>query len=161
MGKPIKALRSDRGGEYLSTDFLTYLKNRPKKLLGLSQAMYIDEVLKRFSMENSKRGMVPLRHGIHLSKTMSPKTPEERSHMSRIPYASAIGSLMYAMLCTRPDIAQAVSVTSRYQSNPGQEHWVAVKNILKYLRRTKDMSLVFEEENLELMAMRIRTLCLI
>ena len=92
-------------------------RDRPKKLLGLSQAMYIDEVLKRFSMENSKRGMVPLRHGIHLSKAMSPKTPEERSRMSRIPYASAIGSLMYAMLCTRPDIAQAVSVTSRYQSN--------------------------------------------
>ena len=63
--------------------------------------------------------------------------------MSRILYASAIGSLMYAMLCTQPDIALAVSVTSRYQSNLNEEHWIAVKNILKYLRRTKDLFLIF------------------
>ena len=50
---------------------------------------------------------------------------------------------MNAMLCTRPDISLAMSVTSRYQSNPGEEHWTAVKNILKYLRRTKDLFLIF------------------
>ncbi|KAM2061615.1 hypothetical protein ACFX1T_046653 [Malus domestica] len=74
---------------------------------------------------------------------MGPKTPEEIRHMSAIPYASAIGSLMYAMICTRPDIAYTVSITSRYQSNPGSEHWAAVKTVLKYLRRTKDMFLVY------------------
>ncbi|KAM1366487.1 hypothetical protein ACFX2H_000047 [Malus domestica] len=63
--------------------------------------------------------------------------------MSVVPYASAIGSLMYAMICTRPDIAYAVSITSRYQSNPGSEHWTTVKTVLKYLRRTKDMFLVY------------------
>ncbi|KAJ9542372.1 hypothetical protein OSB04_028878 [Centaurea solstitialis] len=63
--------------------------------------------------------------------------------MKLVPYASAIGSIMYAMLCTRPDVAYSVSVTSRYQQNPGEPHWVAVKNILKYLRRTKEMFLVF------------------
>ncbi|PKI39350.1 hypothetical protein CRG98_040216 [Punica granatum] len=63
--------------------------------------------------------------------------------MAQVPYASAIGSIMYVMLCTRPDIAHAVSVTSRYQSNPGPDHWTAVKNILKYLRRTKNMVLVY------------------
>ena len=105
--------------------------------------MYIEKVLKRFSMENSKRGLIPFRHGIHLSKKMCPSTPEEIERMSKIPYASAIGSLMYAMLCTRPDIAHAVSVTSRYQSNLGEEHWTSVKCILKYLRKTKDMMLVF------------------
>ncbi|KAJ9568537.1 hypothetical protein OSB04_004503 [Centaurea solstitialis] len=63
--------------------------------------------------------------------------------MKTVPYASAIGSIMYAMLCTRPDVAYAVSVTSRYQQNPGEPHWVAVKNVLKYLRRTKEMFLVF------------------
>ncbi|KAM0986185.1 hypothetical protein EV2_013807 [Malus domestica] len=73
-------------------------------------------------MEQSKKGFLPVRHGNHLSKSMEPKTPEEIVHMSRIPYASAIGSLMYAMICTRPDIAYAVSITSRYQSNPGLEH---------------------------------------
>ena len=56
---------------------------------------------------------------------------------------SAIGSIMYAMLCTRPDVNLAVSLVGRYQSNPGMEHWTMVKNILKYLKRTKDMFLVY------------------
>ncbi|KAK1697754.1 hypothetical protein QYE76_014451, partial [Lolium multiflorum] len=71
------------------------------------------------------------------------KKEEERERMSQIPYASAVGSIMYDMLCTRPDIAHAVSLTSRYQSDPGMEHWTAVKNILKYLKRTKDMFLCY------------------
>ncbi|KAM2112321.1 hypothetical protein ACFX1R_014852 [Malus domestica] len=118
-------------------------RDRSRKLIGLSQSMYIDKVLSRFQMEQSKKGFLPVGHGIHLSKSMEPKTPEEIRQMSCIPYASAIGSLMYAMICTRPDIAYAVSITSRYQSNPGSEHWTAVKTVLKYLRRTKDMFLVY------------------
>ncbi|CAA0822147.1 cysteine-rich RLK (RECEPTOR-like protein kinase) 8, partial [Striga hermonthica] len=82
--------------------------------------------------------------------TMSPKTPEEREQMSHIPYASAIGSIMYAMLCTRPDVAHALSVTRKYQSNPGEEHWKAVKMILKYLRRTKDIFMVYGNGELKL-----------
>ncbi|MFW5439002.1 hypothetical protein, partial [Paenibacillus apiarius] len=82
-------------------------------------------------MEDSKCGNVPACHGINLSKTMSPKTDEERSRMTRVPYASVIGSIMYAMLCTRPDVAYALGVVSRHQSNPGEKHWIAVKNILK------------------------------
>jgi hypothetical protein len=68
--------------------------------------------------------------------------------MRVIPYASAIGSIMYAMLCRHPDISYAPSATSRYKSNGGEAHWTIVKNILKYLRRTKEMFLVFggEEE---------------
>ena len=65
-------------------------------------------------MENSKRGLIPMRHGISLSRSMSPKTPEERANMDMIPYASAIGSIMYVMLCTRPDIVHALGVMSRY-----------------------------------------------
>ncbi|KAM1603271.1 hypothetical protein ACFX1Z_029893 [Malus domestica] len=106
-------------------------RDRSRKLIGLSQSMYIDKVLSRFQMEQSKKGFLPVGHGIHLSKSMEPKTPEEIRQMSYIPYASAIGSLMYAMICTRPDIAYAVSITSRYQSNPGSEHWTAVKTVLK------------------------------
>ena len=61
-----------------------------------------------------------------------PDHGEDREKMSVIPYASAIGSIMYAMLCTRPDVNLAVSLVGRYQSNPGMEHWIAVKNILKH-----------------------------
>ena len=70
--------------------------------------------------------------------------------MEKIPYASAIGSIMYAMLCTRPDVAFALSVTSRFQANPGESHWEAMKCILKYLRRTKDLFLVYGGEELKL-----------
>ena len=100
-------------------------------------------MLKRFSMENSKRCFLPLKHEIHLSKGMSPKTPEERQHIKKIPYASAIESLMYAMLCTRPDIAYAMSVTRRYQSYPSLKHLTVVKCIFKYLRKTKDLLLIY------------------
>ena len=87
-------------------------------------------------------------YGVHLSKDMSPKTQIERDHMDRVPYASMIGSIMYAMLCTRPDVSHALSITSRYQANPDEKHWMAIKNILKYLRRTKDMFLVFRGSKL-------------
>ena len=63
--------------------------------------------------------------------------------MKDVPYASAIGSIMYAMLCTRPDVCLAISLAGMYQSNPGVDHWTTVKNILKYLKRTKDMFLVY------------------
>jgi hypothetical protein len=85
-----------------------------------------------------------MNHGKQLSKTQCPSTTDERSIMSRVPYASAIGSIMYAMLCTRPDVSYAWSVTSRYQANPGMKHWNAAMNILKFLRRTKDMFLIYD-----------------
>ncbi|KAK5771314.1 hypothetical protein PVK06_047511 [Gossypium arboreum] len=68
--------------------------------------------------------------------------------MSKIPYASAIRSIIYAMLCTHPDVSYALSMISRHQVDPSEGHWVAVKNILKYLRRTKDTFLIYggEEE---------------
>ena len=69
--------------------------------------------------------------------------------MSRIPYASAIGSIMYSMLCTRPDVSFSMSIASRFQENYGEEHWTTVKNILKYLRRTKDMFLIYGDSELK------------
>ena len=65
-------------------------------------------------MLDSNRGLLPFRYDIHLSREISPKTLEDMVKMAMVPYTSAIGSLMYAMLCTRPDIAYAVSVTSRF-----------------------------------------------
>ena len=70
-------------------------------------------------------------------------TSEEVQCMSRIPYASTIGSLIYAMLGTRSDIVLIVSVTNRHRSNLGEEYWIAVKNIPKYLRKIKDLFLIF------------------
>ena len=102
-------------------------RDRSKKLLGLSQSMYIETVLKRYSMENSKKGYLSIGHGITLSKKDYATTPKEREHMSRILYASAVGSIMYAMTCTRPDMAHSLGIVSRYQSNLGEAHWKVMK----------------------------------
>ena len=125
-------------------------RDRSQQLLVLSQSGYIDKVLKRFSMQHSKRGFLPMSHGIKLNKYQCPTTKDERERMDKIPYASAIGSIMYAMLCTRPDVSYALIMTSRFQPNPGECHWIAVKNILKYLRRTKDIFFIYGGQEGEL-----------
>ena len=94
-------------------------------------------------MHDSKKGFVPFRVGSSLSVNQRPKTPAKIERMRGISYASAVGSLMYAMLCTRPDICFVIGMVSRYQSDPGEEHWIAVKHIFKYLRRTRDCMLVY------------------
>uniref|UniRef100_A0A1S4ADN0 Reverse transcriptase Ty1/copia-type domain-containing protein n=1 Tax=Nicotiana tabacum TaxID=4097 RepID=A0A1S4ADN0_TOBAC len=86
------------------------LRDRKKRILGLSQGLYIDTILSRFSMHDSKKGFIPFRYEISLSKDQSPKTDEEIEKMKTVSYASAMGSLMYDMLCTRPDICFAVGV---------------------------------------------------
>ena len=70
--------------------------------------------------------------------------------MARVPYASAVGSLMYAMLCTQPDICFTVGMVSRYQSNPRLVHWQAVKRIFRYLRGTSDLILCYQGGDLRL-----------
>ena len=78
-----------------------------------------------------------------LSPSMCPSNEAERKEVSRVPYASAVGSLMFVMICTRPDIAQAVRAVSRYMANPGGEHWIIVKRILRYIRGTSNVVLCY------------------
>eukprot|EP00253_Pinus_taeda_P012960 PITA_12960 len=112
-------------------------RDRKNHKLTLSQNEYIQKVLKRFNMHNAKPVSTPFAGHFKLRKEMCPKTHEDMDYMSKVPYASAVGSLMYAMVCTRPDIAHAVGVVRRYMNNRGKEHWMAVKWILRYL---KDMA---------------------
>lgn len=119
------------------------IRDRKNKTIALSQASYIDKILSRFSMQDSKKGMLPFRHGIKLSQEQVLKNQHEKQFMSRVPYALAVGSLMYAMFCTRPDICFAVAIVSRFQSKLGPNHWTAVKHIFKYLKRTRDYMLVY------------------
>ena len=90
--------------------------------MGLSQSTYIDAMLNRFSMENSKKGYLPIASGVILSKKDCATTPEERECMSRVSYASVVGSIMYAMTYTRVDMAYSLGVVSSYQSDPGEVH---------------------------------------
>ena len=72
-------------------------------------------------MQHSKPIDTPITKGEGFSRRMCPKTPQEEEYMKKVPYTSAVGSLMYAMMCTRPDICFVVGIVSQYQSNPGLE----------------------------------------
>ena len=77
-----------------------------------------------------------------LSSQQYPESEADKEDMKKIPYASAVCSIMYVMVCTRSDIAHVVSVVSRYLSNPGKVHWTAIKWILRYLKGTLSLCLV-------------------
>ena len=85
-------------------------------------------------MEQSKKEFLPVLQGVKLSKTQSPTTAEDRKRMKVIPYASVIGSIKYAMLCTRPIVYPALSLAREYNSDLGVDHWTAVKIILSGIR---------------------------
>ncbi|GJY59233.1 retrotransposon protein, putative, ty1-copia subclass [Tanacetum coccineum] len=95
-------------------------KDMSKRFIGLSQSAYMDKILKRYRMDNFKRGHIPMQERLDLNKTQGASTREEVKHMQNVPYASA---------------------------NPGEPYWTAVKTILKYLRNTKDMFLVYGENS--------------
>nr|GEX94610.1 hypothetical protein [Tanacetum cinerariifolium] len=107
-------------------------RDRSKRLIGLGQNAYMDKILKRYKMDNSKRGHIPMQERIDLNKTQGASTPKEVKRMQNVHYASAVGSIMYAVRCTRPDVAFVQKITSRFQHNPGELHWTAMKNILKF-----------------------------
>ncbi|GKC31184.1 hypothetical protein Tco_1038478 [Tanacetum coccineum] len=92
-------------------------------------------------MKNSKRGSIPMQEKLRLSKSQGASTPVELKRMQNVLSASAVGSIMYALRCTRPDVAFAQNITSRFQQNLDDLYWTTIKNILNYLRNTKDMFL--------------------
>ena len=119
-------------------------RDRQAGKLFLSQQKYVERVLDRFNMSDCKPVSTPLTAHFKLSSDLCPQTDEEMERMSHVPYSSAVGSLMYAMVCTRPDLAYAVSSVSRYMHNPGKDHWSAVKWIFRYLKGTSNIGLVFD-----------------
>jgi hypothetical protein len=95
-------------------------------------------------MNGSKSIKVPLPIGVKLCANQCPKTQEEEKDMSHVLYANAVGSLIYEMVCTRPNIAHALGVLSRYMSKPGKEHWTTVKRVFKYLHGTTSYGLCYQ-----------------
>jgi hypothetical protein len=119
-------------------------RDKQQKVLRLSQKAYVEKVLERFRMSDCKSSVVPIAKGERFIKDQCPKNELEQQQLKSIPYASAIGSLMYAQVCTKPDIALAVGMLGRYQSNPGLEHWKVAKRIMRYLQGTKGYNLTFK-----------------
>ena len=98
-------------------------------------------------MQDCKPGNTPMSKGDKFSLCQCPKNDLETKEMQKIPYASAVGSLMYAQVCTRPDIAYIVGMLGRYLSNPGLDHWKASKWVMRYLQRTKDFMLTYRKSD--------------
>ena len=114
-----------------------------EKTLSLSQHTYIDAIITRFNFNDLKPSAVPMDPTIPLLKSQSPTKLEDIAKMKNVPYREAVGSLMYAAMGTRPDIAFATSTVSQFSENPGWVHWEAVKRIFRYLLGTKKLELVY------------------
>jgi hypothetical protein len=121
-------------------------RDRKAGIIRLSQEQYIKKVLERFNMVDCKEAATPLDPSIKMSKNMSPSTPKDLEEMRRNPYRSIVGSLMYAMIATRPDLAVAVGTLSRYLENPGMQHWNQAKRVLRYLKSTQNVGLEFKSK---------------
>ncbi|GJV97737.1 retrotransposon protein, putative, ty1-copia subclass [Tanacetum coccineum] len=115
-------------------------RDKSKRLIGLCQSAYIEKILKRFYRENSKRGTIPIQEKLKLNKSQSASTPAEIQRMQNIPYASVVGSIMYDMRCTRPDVAFVQNMTSQFQQNLGELYWTMIRSksiqvIINYNRK--------------------------
>ncbi|CAA0816208.1 Uncharacterized mitochondrial protein AtMg00810 [Striga hermonthica] len=124
-------------------------RDRGSKKLWLSQKGYVEKVLQRFGMNEAKPVSTPLANHFKLSVDQCPKSDKETQDMVEIPYASVVGCLMYAMVCTRPDLAHAVGQVCKYMSRPGKQHWEAVKWIFRYLKGTAGHGIVFGDQRLD------------
>ncbi|KAH9790140.1 Integrase catalytic domain-containing protein [Citrus sinensis] len=123
-------------------------RDRARGKVSLSQKQYLKKVLQQFGMtEQTKSVSTPLASHFKLSAQLSPSTDAEREYMLQVPYSNAVGSLMYAMVCTRPDISHAVGIVSRYMHNPSKGHWQDVKWILWYIQKTVAVGLLFERDD--------------
>jgi hypothetical protein len=101
-------------------------------------------------MHNCSASPAPIVKGDKFGTFQCPKNNYESTQMKSIPYTSIIGSIMYAQVCTRPDLAFVTGMLGRYQSNPGLDHWKASKKALRYLQGTKNLMLTYKKsDNLE------------
>ncbi|CCO30980.1 Retrovirus-related Pol polyprotein from transposon TNT 1-94 Includes: RecName: Full=Protease [Rhizoctonia solani AG-1 IB] len=112
-------------------------RDRKAGTLKISQRRYIEDILKRFGMENCKPCVTPMAEVPNLPKLDAPT-------VNRTLYQRGIGSLMYAMISTRGDIAYATGLLAQHAANPGEEHWKALQRVLRYLRGSTNLGIIFD-----------------
>ncbi|CAM8885204.1 unnamed protein product [Rhodiola kirilowii] len=147
--------------EQLATNFEMKDLGAAKKILGmqimrdrklgtlfLCQTNYLKKVVERFDMENAKPVSIPVAGHFKLCKNQEPETDQEKDLMRNVPFSNVVDCLMYAMVCTRPDIAHGVSLVSGHMENPGRSHWQVVKWLLRYIKGTLDKGLLFGGDQL-------------
>ena len=128
---------------------ITY--DQPNGTMTLDQTDYIVKMLEHFDMKDLRQARTPLDPGTKLSISMAPATDAEKTAAAKFPYREIIGKVMYLMLCTRPDIAFAVSFLSKFNSCHGSEHHKGVIHLMRYLMTTKDMCITYGQQPIDLM----------
>lgn len=113
------------------------LVDGPNGSVTMCQRRYVDDILKRFGMDECKATVSP----VDLSSRL---VPSKDATKVDAPFREAVGALMHLMTATRPDIAYAVGYVSRFMENPQQEHWIAVKRIFRYLQGTKSHGICYQ-----------------
>jgi hypothetical protein len=122
-------------------------RDRSKGVLGLSQKAYFERVLKKFNMHKCSGSPAPVVKGDKFGTFQCPRNQIETDQMKSVPYASVVGSIMYAQVCTRPDLAFITGMLGRFQSNPGLDHWKAAKKVLRYMQETKGYMLTYRRSD--------------
>ena len=121
-------------------------RDREKHSIHLSQRQYILDMLARYGFTDCSPVSTPMNPGTSLSEDDCPSTPADFEEMRHVPYISAVGSLLYLAIATRPDIAYTVGVLARYNTRPGKTHWAAVKHLFRYLKGSLDVELTLSPD---------------
>ncbi|CAM8965759.1 unnamed protein product [Rhodiola kirilowii] len=151
----IKVLKSQLSSEFDMKDLgkakkilgMVIDRDRSKRFLKLHQRPYVEKIVSKFSSLDCKPVQVPLAPHFILSKSQSPKSDIECAKIENVPYANAIGSVMYAMISSRPDLSYDISLLSRFMSNPGPEHWLALKHVFAYIKSTLGVGLCYKKRH--------------
>jgi len=123
-------------------------RDRPNRRLWIGQQLHAEAMLSRFGMEDSSPVVTPMDASVTLTREQAPSTPEDVAYMATIPYLEALGSLMYLSQGTRPDISFAVGALSRFSSNPGCLHWLALQRVFRYVCGTVDYRIMYAPDSL-------------
>lgn len=152
--KLIKEFKVEINAKYKMTDLgpINWLlgfkvtQNLAEGTIALSQHAYNESIIRRYNFNDIKPQAMPMDPNAPLTQSQSPTKIIDITAMKNIPYREAIGSFMWAAMGTKPDIAFATSTVSQFNQNPGWAHWEAVKHILRYLKGTMDLELVYGGE---------------
>jgi hypothetical protein len=129
-----------------SANFILGMKiERGVNSLKISQELQVNKVLKQFDMINCKSRDTPSEIA-KLTQVDCPTTEVEIMKMKQLPYESLVGNVLYLSICTRPDISYSVNRVSRFMKNPGKDHWMACKRILRYLKSTPQLGLQYQND---------------
>ena len=119
---------------------IEYLNNDTVRI---HQKNYIEKMIKTFKLQDTKNTDIPLQPNQKLTKELLNEDDQLRSLIDSEKYRKAIGSLIYLMVSTRPDISYTVSILSRFMQEPRELHWRCVKRLLRYIKTTKDYCLIY------------------